>query len=220
MVAIPAGDRTIALPPDVSRFQGNSLQSLLCEINFPSYVIIASNSTQELVPLKIQQQYSPSILILKTFGMKKQITFVLLFLMGLAIKTFAQSVTQDLVVIGAISGDQNMKQVEMRYKGNPQVVFIRAIPLSGVEQISQALKAKQFVDLHVFVKADVLGLYVSDVPLTIANVDAFADQFRLWKDSVSGKMIIHNQTGVTSDGLNELFKKLEALTGLQVVLNQ
>jgi len=141
-------------------------------------------------------------------------------MLGMAISIFAQSAITDFVVVGTLSGDPNMQQVKSRYKANPDVLFTQESVVSGVEQITNAIKGKQISDLHIFVRNDQYGIYLSHIPVTSVNVNDFAVQFRAWKKSVSGKVVIHNQKGVVSPELSDLFIKLKELTSLEFIVNQ
>jgi len=152
--------------------------------------------------------------------MKKRITFILLMLLSFDTFTFAQNVTTDYVVVGLVSGDANMKQIQLRYNSTSGVYFTAESSGSGVEQITEAISGRQIIDLHIFVKNDQQGIFLTNTPVTSANVNGFSNYFKGWKKSVSGRVVIHNQTGVTSPELTDLLGKLQDLTGLQFILNQ
>ncbi len=152
--------------------------------------------------------------------MKKLLTFILSLTVGLAFSCAAQEQPNDLVVVGTISGDQNMEQIEARYQHRLGVLFIKASALSGAEQISIALDGKKINNLHIFVKDDLQGLFLTNVPVTLDNANDFSNQFNGWKQSVEGKIVIHNQTGASNLEYNQLLNKLKDLTGLEVELKQ
>lgn len=134
---------------------------------------------------------------------------------------YAQSPTlNDFVIVGYIPGDMNMPQIEIRYQGNPQAYFTTESAVSGAGQITAAIAGRQITDLHIFVRNDNEGLYFTSVPLTSANVNTFSEQFSQWKNAVSGKVWIHNVSGLASPELTGLLTELGALTDLEFLLLQ
>lgn len=153
--------------------------------------------------------------------MKRQFTFIFLMILGFTMGIYAQSPTlNDFVIVGVVPGDLNMPQIEMRYQGNPQAYFTAESSVSGAGQITEALAGRQITDLHIFVRSDNEGLFFTSVPVTSSNVNAFSELFSHWKNSVSGKVVIHNQTGIASPELNNLLVKLKNLTELEFILKQ
>ena len=152
--------------------------------------------------------------------MKIRITFILLMLLSFNTISFAQNAATDYVVVGLVSDDASMQQIQKRYNSTSGAYFTADNSGSGVEQITEAASGRQIVDLHIFVKNDQQGIYLTHTPVTSANVNDFANYFKVWKKSISGKVVIHNQSGVTSPELTDLLGKMQDLTGLQFVLNQ
>jgi len=152
--------------------------------------------------------------------MKKKITFIVLMFLSFNTIIFAQNPVTDYVVIGLVSGDTNMKQIQMRYNSTPGVYFTSETAGSGVEQITEAIGTRQITDLHIFVRNDQQGIFLSGVPVTSGNVNDFSTYFSGWKKTISGKVVIHNQTGLASPELTNLLVKLKELTGLELILNQ
>ena len=152
--------------------------------------------------------------------MKNRIIFIFLMLLSFNTIVFAQNPGTDYVVIGLVSGDANMKQVQMHYNGNSGVYFAAESSGSGIEQITEAIAGRQINDLQIFVRNDPQKIFLTNTPVTSANVNGFANYLSGWKKSISGKVAIHNQTGVTSPELDDLLGKLKELTGLQFILIQ
>ena len=149
-----------------------------------------------------------------------KITFVFLTFLSFNTLIFAQNPASDYVVIGLVSGDSTMKQIQMHYNAIPGVYFTAESSGSGIEQITEAIAGRQINDLHIFVRNDPSGIFLTYVPITSGNAGDFTTYFSGWKKTISGKVVIHNQTGVTSPALNDLLGKLQELTGLTFVLNQ
>lgn len=153
--------------------------------------------------------------------MKRQFTGILLMILGFAMGIYAQSpVLNDFVIVGLIPGDGNMPQIETRYQGNPQAYFTTESSVSGVEQITGAIAGRQITDLHIFVRSDMEGLFITSVPVTSANLNTFSEQLAQWKNSVSGKVWIHNVTGNSSPELTSLLSELGTLAELEFLLVQ
>jgi hypothetical protein len=152
--------------------------------------------------------------------MKKQLTLILSLILGLAMACAAQEQVNDFVIVGSVSGDQNMKQIESRYQQRPDALFIKTSSMSAAEQISKALEGRKINDLHIFVKGDQQGLFLTDIPVTLANASDFSAQFNGWRKSVAGKVVVHNQTGASTPQYNQLLDKMKELTGLEIELKQ
>ena len=153
-------------------------------------------------------------------AMKKKLTFIFLMFLSFNTIIFAQNPVTDYVVIGLVSDDSNMKQIQLSYNANPGVYFTAESSGSGIEQITEAIGGRQIKDLHIFVKNDSSGIFLSNVPVVSANVYDFSTYLSGWKKSISVKVVIHNQTGLSSPELNDLLTKLNELTGLKFILNQ
>ena len=153
--------------------------------------------------------------------MKKKLLLISLMLLGYVNGIMAQSPkSNDFVIVGAVSGDQNMEQIESRYRHRPNVFFTVTSAVSGAEQISKSLEGRKIHDLHIYVNNDQQGLFLTDVPVTLANANDFSAQFSEWKKSVSGKVVVHNQTGIVSPVYLNLLDKLKELTGIEIELKQ
>ena len=152
--------------------------------------------------------------------MKEKITIIFLMFLSLNTMIFAQNPGADYIVLGLVSGDSKMEQILMRYNATPGVYFTAESSGSGVEQITEAIAGRQINDLHIFVRNDQDGIFLTLVPVTSENVNDFSIYFSGWKKSISGNVVIHNQTGVTSPELTSLLGKLNKLTGLNFILNQ
>jgi hypothetical protein len=153
--------------------------------------------------------------------MKRQFTFIFLMILGSAMGLYAQSPdVNDYVIVGLIPGDGNMPQIEDRYQGDPQAYFSTESSVGGVGQITAAIAGRQITDLHVFVRSDMEGLFITSVPVTSANIDTFSELLSQWKNAVSGKVWIHNVTGNSTPEFTGLLTELGGLTDLEIVLVQ
>jgi hypothetical protein len=152
--------------------------------------------------------------------MKKFFTlfFFIFIAVGLLTEITAQPAKSDFVIVGYVSDDPGMKQIQMRYQENPNAFFTVESPISGPEQVSSALEGLQIHDLHIFIKSNYQGIFLTGSPVTLGNADNFSGQFKKWKNSVSGKVFIHNKMAIASPELNELINKLEVMTGLEFEL--
>ena len=152
--------------------------------------------------------------------MKKKTTFIFLLFLSFNTIIFAQNPTTDYVIIGLVSGDSTMTQIQLRYNSTPGVYFTSESSGSGVEQITETIAGRQINDLHIFVRNDPSGIFLTNVPVKSGNVNDFNSYFSGWKKTISGKVVIHNQTVLSSPDLNNLLVKLKELTGLKFILNQ
>ena len=153
--------------------------------------------------------------------MKRQFIFISLMILGSVIGLYAQGpALNDFVIVGFIPGDMNMPQIEDRYRGHPKAYFTTESSVSGVEQITAAIAGRQITDLHVFVRSDLEGLFITSVPVTSANLNTFSEQLSQWKNAVSGKVWIHNVTGNSTPELTSLLSELGALAELEFLLVQ
>jgi hypothetical protein len=140
--------------------------------------------------------------------------------MVLSVKVMSQSPEKDFVIVGMVSGDMNMIQIQMRYEGAQDAFFIKESSISGIEQIANALEGLKINDLHVFAKSNGKDLFLTDLPITTENVNDFTVQLKRWKKSISGKVVVHNNTGNQSSELNNLLVKMKELTQLEFKLTQ
>lgn len=147
--------------------------------------------------------------------MKRPLSLLIFLLMVISTEIMSQSPEKDFIIVGVVSGDQNMIQIQMRYEGAPNVYFIRESSASGAEQIANALEGLKINDLHIFTKANNTELLMTGLPLTIENVNDFNLQLKRWKASVSGKVIVHIGSSTTSTQINNLLNKMGELTELE-----
>ena len=139
-------------------------------------------------------------------------------MIGLTAGLYAQSADNNFFVIGSVSDDLDMIQIQMRYQGDPNALFIEESETSGCEQITDAIKDLIINELHIFVRNDNNRLFIDDLALTSTNVADLSDQLVQWKNSVTGKVVIHNNSGSISSDLSELLAKMRSITGLNIEL--
>jgi hypothetical protein len=147
--------------------------------------------------------------------MKKLLSLLILLAMGIFTEIMSQSPEKDFVIVGVVSGDLNLIQIQMRYEGAPNVYFIRESSTSAAEQIANSLEGLKINDLHIFTRSNTNGILLSGQPVTIENVNESSVQFKRWRKSVSGKVIIHINSGVTSPEISKLIIRLEQLCELE-----
>ena len=146
--------------------------------------------------------------------MRKKL-FYLYLLMFFSINIFAQTTTTaNYTIVGQVSNDENMKQIQMRYQNAANVYFTVESTVNGIEQISNAIAGKQINNLQIFIKNDQTELFLTSNPIDINNINNYSDLLLNWKNSISGKVIIHNNNMTASVELNNLINQLKLLTGI------
>jgi hypothetical protein len=146
----------------------------------------------------------------------KRIFFLLILLtMVTSAKVMSQPAARDFVIVGMVSDDLNLKQIQMRYAGAPNAYTIEDASINGIEQIANAIDGMKISDLHLFVKIIGKELFLNGAPISIENVNDFKEQFGRWKSSVSGKIIVHSVNNTNSPEINDLLIKMGEMTGLE-----
>lgn len=143
------------------------------------------------------------------------LNLTLLFVIG--IKVMSQSPDKDFVVVGDVSTDQNMLQIEMRYNRNINAYFIQNNEINAIEQIVDALKGKHYEDLHIYLRTAPNALIFNSTVISTKNIEQFTESLFVLKQSISGSIVIHSTIAFNSiDGI-QLKQKLEKITGLKII---
>jgi len=150
--------------------------------------------------------------------MKRLFSLLILFLTVVSTEIISQSPEKDFVIVGIVSGDMNMVQIQMRYADASNVYFIKESSAGGVEQIANALEGLKINDLHIYTKSNGQELFLTGLPINIGNMNDSAVQLKRWKKCVSGKVVIHVENNTTSPELNNLLLKLGELSELEFKL--
>ena len=148
--------------------------------------------------------------------MKKLFTLLTIFLLVVSTEIISQPPVKDFVIVGLVSGDLNMVQIQMRYEGTPNVYFIKESSTSGFEQIANAIEGLKINDLHIYARSNSQELILSGIPINLKNVNDFTVQLNRWKDCVSGKVIVHIASSNTSPEITNLLLKMEELSALEI----
>lgn len=148
--------------------------------------------------------------------MKKLLLNLTLFLV-IGFKAMSQSPVKDFVVIGDVSNDQNMQQIEMRYEGNINAYFIQNTEINAIEQITGTLKGKHYTDLHIFLRTAPNALILNNTVVTTENILQFSESLSNLKQSISGSIVFHSIVAFSSAEGAKLKQKLEELTGLKII---
>jgi hypothetical protein len=152
---------------------------------------------------------------LNTNTMKRILFLLILLTMVTSAKVMSQPTARDFVIVGMVSDDLNLIQIQMRYDGAPNAYSIRDSSINGVEQIANAIDGMKISDLHLFVKINGKELFLTGAPISIENVNDFKEQLGRWKSSVSGKVIVHTGSSTSSPEINDLLIKMGEMTGLE-----
>ena len=126
----------------------------------------------------------------------------------------------DFVVVGEISSDQNMTQVQMRYADRVNVCFINEVNENALEQVALALEGKTFDNLHIFVRSTPTSLIFNNLVITTANIVDYKKSLLKWKNTITGKVIIHCTATLDKDISAEMKQTFENNTGLEFTLTK
>ena len=146
----------------------------------------------------------------------KKVLFIAIVLLSTLTKMSGQSTDKDFVLVGQVSGDPNMVQVEMRYSRVPNTCFVTVTDLNPISKLVSALNGNRFENLHVFVRTSPGELILNKVVITADNVGKYSAELAELKKSVTGIVIIHSMKVFQSEAGAQLKTKLEQLTGLVI----
>ena len=148
----------------------------------------------------------------------KKILFIIGVIFLLGNHAIAQSPDKDFVIIGVGTGDANLSQVQQRYAKKSDICYIKENEVSPMKQITKAIKGLVIRDLHVYLSGKPGELVFNSVTVNSVNVGEFKEQIMKWKNSISGKVVIHSPGAFTSPSGIELKKQLEEISGLEFVM--
>lgn len=139
-------------------------------------------------------------------------------IVGITFRLIAQEGINDLVVVGQISSDENMKQVEARYMGKENTCFINESEVNAIEQITAAVSGHSFENLHIFVQSTANSLIFNSLVITPENIDQYKTSLLQWKKSFSGKVIIHCASPLAAESNSLIKRAFERITGMEFTL--
>jgi hypothetical protein len=147
--------------------------------------------------------------------MKRLLSLLILLQLVVSTEIRSQSPEKDFVIIGVVSGNLNLIQIQMRYEGAQNAYFIKESSSSGVEQIADAIEGQHINDLHIYTSGNGKDLFLTGQPVTIENVNDYTVSLKRWKKWVSGKVIVHIESNTTSPEINSLLLKMSDLAELE-----
>ncbi len=154
-------------------------------------------------------------LLIKPPVMSK-ILLLFLVIIGISTRLSAQEGKNDLVIVGDVSTDLGMKQVEMRYKNNPNAYYIRNVSSNAINQIADALNDKMYDNMHIFVRNTASSLVLNSLELTADNIADYVNPISQWKKSLNGKIVIHTADPIDKSEADKIADALSKATGLEV----
>jgi len=147
---------------------------------------------------------------IKTLNMKR-IIFLVVLAFGLVVQLKAQNPAVDYLVIDPTS--PNLAQLQAQYNGNPSV-FFNENPKAAPYVIPSIMADHPSADLHLFVATQPGSLMFNSITITVANAADYASSFALWKNNISGNVVVHSSDVFTTSSGEALKTKLEQLTNL------
>ena len=126
----------------------------------------------------------------------------------------------DFVVVGEVSSDQNMKQVQMRYAERSNVYFINKTNENPIEQVSLEIEGKTFDNLQIFVQSTPTSLIFNDLVITTANIADYENSLLKWKNFISGKVFIHCTVSLDDKSNAEMKQAFERISGMEFILTK
>ncbi|HKK42245.1 MAG TPA: DUF4347 domain-containing protein [Bacteroidales bacterium] len=147
-----------------------------------------------------------------------KILLLFLVLAGITPCLNAQEGKNDLVIVGDVSTDLSMQQVDMRYKNNPNAYYIRETGSNAIDQISDALAGKMYDSMHIFVRNTASSLVFNNLELTADNIAAYTNVLAKWEKSLHGKIVIHTSDRMDDTAANNIAAALTKATGLEVII--
>jgi hypothetical protein len=139
-------------------------------------------------------------------------------IVGITFSLIAQEGINDLVVVGQIASDENMKQIEARYKGKENTFFINDSGANAIEQITAAISGRSFENLHIFVQGTANSLIFNRLVITSENIDQYKASLLKWKKSFSGQVIIHCASPLDAESNSMIKRAFERITGMHFTL--
>ncbi len=146
--------------------------------------------------------------------MKKQITIILLMLFG-GLCSQGQNLNANFLVID--NSCRNAEQLLTQFNGGNTTV-VSYTKVLAFDQIINALKGRQVVDLHIYVSTKPGALGFCNMTL---NVESFQEHVKVLSklaSYVTGKVVIHSTDVFTTDRGLEFKTQLEQITGLDFVM--
>ena len=148
----------------------------------------------------------------------KKILFIIGVILLLGNHVTAQSPNKDFVIIGVGINNSDVHQVQKRYAKKTNIYYINENQVNPLKQIAKALHGRTVSDMHIYLDSKPDALVFNSLTVSSANVGEFKEQIMKWKNSISGKVVIHSQVAFTTLAGTELKKQLEAISGLEFVM--
>ena len=148
----------------------------------------------------------------------KKFLLISALMVGISFSLIAQEGINDLVVVGQIASDENMKQIEARYKGKENTCFINDSGVNAIEQITAAVSGRSYENLHIFVQNTANSLIFNSLVITSENIDQYKTTLVKWKKSFSGKVIIHCASPLSDYSNSAIKRAFERITGMEFTL--
>jgi hypothetical protein len=139
-------------------------------------------------------------------------------IVGFTFSLIAQESINDLVVVGQVASNENMKQIEARYTGKENTFFVNDSGSNAIEQITTAISGRAFENLHIFVQSTANSLIFNSLVITSENIDQFTTSLLKWKKSFSGKVIIHCASPLSDYSKSRIKQAFERITGMEFML--
>lgn len=156
---------------------------------------------------------------LKTNTMRK-----FLILSGLIVlvtfNLIAQEGNNDFVVVGQADSDQNMVQIVMRYTNSQSVCFISDSNVSPIDQITSSVSGKSYENVHIFAISTANSLKLNGMQINAGNIEQYKLQLIKWKESISGKVIIHCTGTIDEKSSADMKLAFERYTGMEFIFTR
>lgn len=153
---------------------------------------------------------------MKTKNIISTISFSVMLLLILAVKSAGAQTTNDYVFIEPTAAEH--EQLQEEYKGNSKVNFNMNMK-PALYVYGQMMESRFVNNLFIYAASEPGILKFGSGNVSLNNIDDYANDLAQLSGNVNGSIIIHS-TNVFSGASGELLKeKLEAHTGLPVIMD-
>lgn len=122
----------------------------------------------------------------------------------------------DLFIVCQPSGDENLDQVNRRYKLKPSALFLKEGNPNPISTITHFLEEKSCNNLHLYITFSGNDIMINDFKLNLQNITEYITELKKWKIYTSGNILIHNLSIAERSEKPAIINKIEEITGLKV----